>query len=486
VPRPLVTLDRVDVALRGVPVLCDVTLELRAGDGVAVLGGNGSGKTTLLRLLRGDVWPRSAGPGRRLFHGKDGAHESPIGVRGRLALVTPETQDAYVRRDWDLPVEAVIRSGFFDAVWPEEAATAAQAARVREVAASLGVEHLLGRSMLELSRGEGRRVLLARALVIGPDALLLDEACDGLDASGRESFLALVSAALRAGTAVVMATHREEEIVPEIARVLRLEGGRIVAAGGRRERPHAAEPGAGADLSTPSPPRRRRTEPLARRVLFRLSGATVLVEGRAVLSELDWTVRAGERWAIAGPNGAGKSTLLRLLAGDAQPARGLVDRLGLGARAGAEDLRGRIGVVSAELQARHRHDATAGDVVLSGFAGTIGLSTPPSAAQAERARDAAARLGIAGLLGRHVLALSHGELRKVLLARALAPGPEALLLDEPLAGLDAGARAWVLAALERAAADGLAVIAVSHHPDELPRGATPLRLERGRFVRAGR
>ncbi len=478
---PLVTLDRVDVCLAGTTVLADVSLELRAGEGLAVVGANGSGKSTLLRLLRGDVWPDPRSAGRRRYHGEDGPSESPIGLRERMPLVAPEAQDAYVRRDWDLPVEAVVRSGFFDALWPEEAATPAQARRVAEVAATMGVDHLLGRSMLELSRGEGRRVLLARAMVARPAALLLDEACDGLDAGARAAFLALVSAAARGGTAVVMATHRPEEIPPELERVVRLEAGRIAARGTRAALDGPAPASEAAPAGAPPLGRSVRGEP--RPALFALRGVAVRCEGRTVLDGVDWTVRAGERWSVVGGNGAGKSTLLRLLAGEEQPARGAVDRLGLGPRAGLEALRGRIGLVSPELQARHRLDATGEEVVLSGFAGTIGLAVPPLPAQRARARETAARLGVAALLPRHVLSLSYGELRRLLLARALAPGPEALLLDEPLAGLDPAARAWVLGLLEAMAPDGPAVVAVSHHADELPRGGTRLQLAGGRLVR---
>jgi len=477
VPTPLVTLDRVDVVLAGATVLGGVSLSLHVGEGLAILGANGSGKSTLLRLLRGDLWPHPKSPGVRLFHGPEGPSESPIGVRERLALVAPEAQDAYVRRDWDLPVEAVIRSGFADALWPPESATEAQARRTEEVGSALGVLHLFGRSVLELSRGEGRRVLLARALVSRPAALLLDEACDGLDPEARSGFLELVSAAAQSGTSVVMATHRPEEIVPEIETVIRLEGGKIAERGSRAGL--AAKPVTRSPLAR-GPGRRALGE---RAVAFEVAGVTVLRDGRAVLEDLEWTVRAGERWSIVGPNGAGKSTLLRLLAGEEQPARGQIDRFGLGPRASAEDLRGRVGGVSPELQARHRFDATGEEVVLSGFAGTIGLAVPPTPAQRARALVVSKRLGVADLLGRHVLSLSYGELRRLLLARALSPGPEALLLDEPLAGLDPGARNAVLGALEELGPDGPALIAVSHHPDELPRGGQRLRLEAGRLVR---
>ena len=191
---------------------------------------------------------------------------------------------------------------------------------------------------------------------------------------------------------------------------------------------------------------------------------------------------AGERVAIVGSNGAGKSTFLRLLAGEEQPASGSVSRLGLGERAGAFDLRGRIGLVSPELQARHRFDATGEAVVLSGFQGTIGLEGEPGAGERDRARAALARLGISHLAARHLLTLSYGELRRLLVARALAPEPEALLLDEPLAGLDASARAWVIRTVADACDAGAALVTVTHHRDELPPGiARVLVLEGGRL-----
>ncbi len=486
------TLDRVDVRLAGATLLAAASLEVRAGEGLAVVGPSGSGKSTLLRLLRGDIWPHPASAGRRLFHGADGPSESPIGARERFALVAPEAQDAYFRHDWDLPVEAVIRSGLFDAVFPPEAATASQAARVREAAELLGVGHLLGRSVLALSRGEARRVLLARALAPGPELLLLDEPCDGLDARARSAFLEHVSGVLRRGTAVVLATHREEEIVPEIGTVVEVNAGRIRARArdGAPDGDH--DPTMSRSRST-STSRSRSTSRLdrdhaadPRRVLFSISNATVLVEGRTVLSGIDFTLHAGERVAILGSNGAGKSTFLRLLAGEEQPASGVVRRLDLGERAAAFELRGRVGVVSPELQARHRFDATGEAVVLSGFQGTIGLADEPTPGERARARETMARLGIAHLGARHLLTLSYGELRKLLVARALAPGPEALLLDEPLAGLDAASRGWIIRTLARGRDPAL--VTVTHHADELPPGIERvLSLEGGRLrQRTGR
>ncbi len=442
-------------------------------------------------MLRGDQWLDPRRPGRRTY-GLDGVPEaSPIGARRRVALCAPEDQDGYARRDQDLPVEAVIRSGLDGVLYPVEGPTPARAARVRAAAQAMGVSPLLGRAFLSLSRGEARKVLVARALAPRPAVLLLDEVCDGLDAAARAGLLARLAALAAAGTAVVTAVHRAEELFAGVERVIWLEGGTIVADGPRAEvverwrasfsgRPERTDATAGpASRGLPSP----RTPGRSGRDLFRLRGVTVLVEGSAVLRDLTWQVRRGEAWAVTGPNGSGKSTLVRLLAGEAQPARGTIHRLDLGPRADAGALRTRLGQVSPELQARHRFDASGEALVLSGLAGTVGLASRPTAPQRARVATLLGRLGLSHLSRRRIHGCSYGELRLLLLARALLPGPEVLLLDEPFAGLDPGARAAMGAAVAAAARGGTGLVLVTHHEDEVPAVARRrARLERGRLT----
>jgi molybdate transport system ATP-binding protein len=476
--------------LGGAPILREVTLALRPGERLGVLGANGSGKSTLLRVLRGDQWLDPGAPGRRTFALGGPPQVSAIGVRDHVALCAPEDQDGYARRELDLPVEAVIRSGLDGALYPVEGPTPARAARVRAAAAALGVTPLLARPFLTLSRGEGRKVLVARALVARPPVLLLDEVCDGLDASARAALLDRLARALR-GTAVVTAVHRAEELFEGIRRVVWLEAGRVRADGPKEEVVAAWRRSFGrvrrAAPAAPSrrPPRPGQGAPASGRPLFDLRRVTVLVEGTAVLRDVSWRVGRGEAWAVTGPNGAGKSTLLRLLAGEEQPARGTIRRLDLGTRADATALRARLGQVSPELQARHRFDATGEALVLSGFEGTIGLASAPAPAWRRRAAEVLARLGLARLARRRILSCSYGELRLLLLARALAPGPEVLLLDEPFAGLDPGARAALGAAVAAAARSGTGLVLVTHHEDEVPAAVgRRARLEAGRLLLA--
>ena len=496
-PSPLIELEDVRVRLGGRPVLAGVSLALREGESWALLGPNGSGKSTLLRVLRGEVWPDHQGGGRRAFHLAGTAEESPIGVRERIGLVSPELQQEYARRDWSLPAEAVVRSGFTDSVWPPEAATPEQARRVEAVLSAFGLAGASRRSFLELSSGEARKVLLARALVSGPRLLFLDEPCHGLDAASRAAFLALVSGVVRSGTAIVLATHRYDELVPEITRVAVLHAGRILGQGPREEVLHrhrtAARPG-GTDARTPgSPPlavppaRVAAPGPAARPPVLSIAHADVRVDGVPVLHDLGWTVRAGESWAVVGPNGAGKSTLLRLVVGDEQAMPGgRVARLSLGERADVWEVKARIGIVSPELQARHRADLLAEDVVASGFTASIGLVETPDPAQRTAAARCMARVGVSHLAGRRIHALSYGELRKLLLARALVRDPELLVLDEPCDGLDPDSRRAFLETVEALAREGTQVLLVTHHEEDLvPALGHVLELAGGRVVYRG-
>ncbi|MFL5271343.1 MAG: ABC transporter ATP-binding protein [Anaeromyxobacteraceae bacterium] len=531
-PPPLVELSNAEVRLGGARVLSGVSFALHEGESWALLGPNGSGKSTLLRLLRGEVWPHHEGGGRRLFHLAGAAEESPIGVRERIGLVSAELQQEYVRRDWALRAEAVVRSGFTDSVWPPEAATPAQTARIAEVLAMLGIAHLADRSVLELSSGEARRVLLARALASRPRLLFLDEPCHGLDAAARESFLGLVSGVVREGTPIVLATHRYDELVPEITRVAVMHAGRILAQGGREEIlhrhrtaprpfdsaplrgatlrvsgeegplaiPEPARPGGGPPLLLSEPARAAGDPPFALSVaqrsrsaaspprpLISIEHADVRVDGRPVLHDLSWHVREGESWAVVGPNGAGKSTLLRLVVGDEQAMPGgKVRRLQLGERASVWEVKARVGIVSPELQARHRMDLVVDDVVASGFTASIGLDAPPTASERARAAACLARAGVAHLAGRHIHALSYGELRKVLLARALVQDPELLVLDEPADGLDPESRASLLDSVQRLCESGTHLVLVTHHEEDLvPAIDHVLELAGGRAVYQG-
>jgi len=219
--------------------------------------------------------------------------------------------------------------------------------------------------------------------------------------------------------------------------------------------------------------------------VVRLEGVRVVRNGTALLDDITWEVGAGERWALLGPNGSGKTTLLRVVGSALWPTAGVVEILG--ERLGRVDmrvLRQRIAVVSAAVGRQLRPAQPALDVVLTGRYAALETwwheYTDDDRLEAERLLREAG-FGGESFDGRPFGLLSEGERQQVLLARALMGRPELLLMDEPAAGLDLGARERLVRRLSRLAADPAVppLILVTHHVEELPPGVTHAALLKG-------
>ncbi len=224
--------------------------------------------------------------------------------------------------------------------------------------------------------------------------------------------------------------------------------------------------------------------------ILEVAGVGVRRDGRWILADVDWSVRAGERWVVVGPNGAGKTTLLAIAATTLWPTSGTVGVLGaeLG-RVDARSLRPRIGVASAGLGERLGRSISSLDVVVTGMTGALAPWWDHfTDVDLARARSLLMELGVGDLAAREFGTLSTGERQRVLLARTLMPDPELVLVDEPAAGLDLRAREELvdaLALLASAARPG-GIVLVTHHLEEIPPGfGHALVLAGGRIVAAG-
>ena len=224
--------------------------------------------------------------------------------------------------------------------------------------------------------------------------------------------------------------------------------------------------------------------------VVRLRDVHVVRDGVPVLAGVDWEVRPGERWAVLGPNGSGKTTLLRVAGMRLLPTRGVVEVLGQTyGRTDARELRRRVAFVSGALLRDLRPTITAHEIVLTGRTAAL----EPwwhryDAADHERADELLGQAGLAGASNRQFAVLSEGERQQVVLARALMGDPELLLLDEPAAGLDLGARERLVVRLAALAADPATppLVLVTHHTEEIPPGVTHAALmASGRLVAAG-
>lgn len=470
--RVRVSLASVGVRRSGRWVLKDISLELVPGERWALLGPNGAGKTQLLKLLAGHVWPTPTG--REARHYLQGTAELDlIDAKARLAYVGAELQDKYVRYGWDLPLEDLVATGLHRSDLLLRPVSTLERRRVRTILRRAGLERLARHRFSSLSYGQRRLALLARALAPDSDWLLLDELYNGLDAPVRRRIDRLLAAARASGVSWVIAAHRAEDVPPGTRGVIELDSGRVRSQRILRAARLARLQRAAGELA----PRRARratvSSPASASPLVTLRGVEVYVEGRRVLRDLDWTLHAGEHWAILGANGAGKSTLLKLLYGDLAPAfGGVIERAGHRAGTPISAWKRRTGYVSPELQAEYAIDVSVLELVASGRHASVGLVAPPTAADRSAARTWLEFFGLTALAGRRPREISYGELRRALMARALCGGARLLLLDEPLTGLDPAQRALVKRVLARLMESSVTVVMAVHHTEDLPRGIT--------------
>ena len=212
--------------------------------------------------------------------------------------------------------------------------------------------------------------------------------------------------------------------------------------------------------------------------------------GRTILGPLDWSVADGERWAIVGPNGAGKTTLLQVASTYLWPTSGSVRVLGrtIG-EVDARTLRESIGYAGSGLERVIDDAVSAQDLVMTARHAALGPWWHRYTDEdRERARSLLDRLGVLAFAASPMGILSTGERRRVQIARALMPDPALLILDEPAAGLDLGAREALIATLDDLAADPAlrAIVLVSHHLEEIPAGfGHALVIGEGRAIATG-
>jgi len=224
--------------------------------------------------------------------------------------------------------------------------------------------------------------------------------------------------------------------------------------------------------------------------VLQLSDLSVVRGGNRILDNLSWTVDADQRWVILGPNGAGKTTLLQVASAQMHPSSGTAEILGL--RLGKVDvfeLRPRIGFASTAMARRMPANEAVLDVVMTAAYSVTGRwNEEYEDVDEEQARRVLAEWQLEHLADRQFGTLSDGEQKRVQIARAVMTDPELLLLDEPAASLDLGAREELLQLLGAYAAspDAPAIVMVTHHVEEIPPGFThALLLVDGRIHAAG-
>lgn len=321
-----------------------------------------------------------------------------------------------------------------------------------------GLESMMDKPLIMLSSGELRKFQLAKALRHSPRSMVIDSPFIGLDAPSRSVLDGILQNLSREqGLDLTLIVSRERDIPSYADEVVRLPGG--------------LEPSCSQDQACAMVRALPTSEPPYDEAV-RLDKVSIRYGDRTILKDLDWTVMAGDRWAIEGPNGSGKSTLLSIICADIPQAYACKVTL-FGRRRGTGetiwDIKRHIGMVSPELHRALGRDVPVLDIVASGLHDRQGLyvATDPSMVPAcEFWLDV---FGVKGLRDRSFMQISSGEQRLVLLARAFVKDPELLILDEPFHGLDDVCTERVRAIIEAfCSRSGKTLMMVSHYPEEFP------------------
>lgn len=209
-----------------------LSLIVQPGEHVAILGPNGSGKSTLIKTITRECYPLVRPDTRLRILGQE--NWNIFDLRAHLGVVS---NDLMARCTRDVTGRELVLSGFFGSVgiWPNHHVTSDMERIAENAMTRLDVSHLANRWLDELSSGEARRLLIARALIHNPDTLLLDEPTTSLDVIALHEVRAQLRALAGAGVGLLLVTHHLDDIIPEIDRVLVLRGGKVVLDGPKAE-----------------------------------------------------------------------------------------------------------------------------------------------------------------------------------------------------------------------------------------------------------
>jgi molybdate transport system ATP-binding protein len=486
----VILFENVSVRKYDSPVLFEINWKVNPGEYWAIVGGNGSGKTTLLEALAGR-WATTQGTIRREGPVEFVASDYSFNRIARAAA------QYYQQRfqSYEAAIAPTVREVLTEQMKPvgtvdeksvqlHESSVSGE--RLQEIAELLQLTDLLDHPFITLSNGETRRMLLARSLTKSPAILLLDQPFVGLDVSSRRILKAALANLADRGTTIVMAAA-PNDLPDGITHVVQLHEGRVQSASAYAEWKQEKLPLTTRTIA--SAPAWNEPSFTAYNYAFRLRGVSVVYDGQAVLDEVEWSVKKGEKWALTGPNGSGKSTLLSILTAD-HPQRfandyDLFDQKRGGKGVSIWDIKQKIGHVSPELHLYFPIETTVHKTIASGFFDATGVYFHKlTAEQTERARQMAELLGIAQAWERPLQKLSRGEQRLVLLARALVKNPPLLILDEPCQGLDIGAIEYFKAVVDSVCGSGdRTLVYVSHYPHEIPSCVNRLlRIEKGKVA----
>jgi molybdate transport system ATP-binding protein len=496
---PLLSIDNAILKLGNTPVFNDLNFNVNKGENWALVGESGSGKSALLQIIAGK-FHLSAGSIRYYFHEdflqKHIVDDAHLTFHKLIAFVESRhhfrnlsnTSDFYYQQRYNssdsedaLTVEEYLLTikPFSDhpAYWT-----------YTKTLQRLNLEALKNKQLIKLSNGETKRLMIGAALLKNPVLLLLDNPLAGLDVQTRAEFNTVISDIIASGITVIMATS-PFEIPTAITNIAVLRDGTI----SQKIPANDFDPSV-FSIADKDKIDKSELEALLNTVnnpvyewIVKMNRLNITYGDKAILKNVNWQIKQGDRWALLGPNGAGKSTLLSLINGDNPQAYAndiiLFDRK-RGTGESIWDIKSKIGFVSPELFQYFPTDNSCLQVIESGFYDTMGLFRPSNRKKAAFALRWMKALEIDHYTRVLLKNIPASAQRLCLLARALIKNPTLIILDEPCQGMDMHQQRHFKMLIDTICElSNVTFIYVTHYQHEIPDSVDKvLRLDKGEVV----
>jgi ABC-type sugar transport system ATPase subunit len=457
-PHALLTLRGIDKSFAGVHALRGVSLELSAGEVLALVGENGAGKSTLIKVLSGAHAPDR---GQILLDGESVEFHSPSAAqRAGIAVIYQEL---------NLVADLSVRENIF--LGREETRLglvrrSAQRRRARELFAAFGAQVDPDARIRELSVSQRQKVEIAKALSASARIVVMDEPTAALSGQEAEQLFGVIRNLKSRGLGIIYVSHRLDEVFSIADRVMVLRDGERIECRpiGEVTRRRLIEMMVGRPLEAEFPPRR-----------VALGSERLRVEGLArspAVCGIDFAIRAGEVLGLAGLAGAGRTETARLLFGADRPDQGQIQIVGRPVKLNnpRDAIRNRICLLTEDRQQqglilKHSVQQNFGLPNLSRFRHGPFIDRRAERNEFERF---ATSLGIKAASPDQLTAqLSGGNQQKLVLAKWLARNADTLIFDEPTRGIDVGAKYEIYLLINELAAQGKSILLISSEIPEL-------------------
>ena len=468
---------------------------------IAIIGKNGSGKSTLLRVLRGEIYPDQVNGGHITWYENNIPDASPLAGRNITSLVSPKTQEYYSTQAWNVNCLEIILAAKTNDYILYRTPTADEIQEAHNITQKLGAESLLYSKISELSQGQLRIMLVARALIRKTPVLLLDEVTNGLDSASQELVLNALEELCKKNTeyspSLIMTTHRNP--LPNfITKSYEMHQGKLNPFSPQASQVKSTLPqitnGKSSNKTESSKTNQaseaNQTPSNIKGLHIYIENADVYIDQKKILSNINWEIKPHQQWAIKGKNGSGKSTLLSTILGFLPIALGGSIKRTFYENENSQGIilselsiiKKHIRIVSDALQTHYTYNDTVEDIIFCGLDGNIGVYRKPNKEEELAVSACIDSVKLSSLRKRPLHSLSTGQARKTLLARALIGEPSLLLLDEPFSGLDELSCIEISEIIENQILTGMQTILVSHHDTDFLSSTTHIaKIENGNF-----